>query len=372
MAVNTLFEPVDLGTLKLRNRFVMAPMTRSRAHRDGILPESAPTYYAQRATAGLIVSEGVCISPVAVGNPKVPGIWTDDQIASWANVADAVHKADGTIVAQLWHTGRASHPSLQPGGLPQVAPSAIKIEGSTFARDGRTPHETPRALETLEIPVIVAQYGRAAHNAIAAGLDGVEIHAANGYLIDQFLQDNTNTRTDAYGGSIENRVRFLSEVVAEVSAAIGPDRVGVRISPASTFQDMADSDPAALFSHVLNVLDEAEVAYLHIVEPGIGGSQDVASDHDRARQALGSSWARENYSGKIIAAGGYLSDSAESVLVNGHADAVAFGRPYISNPDLPTRIAANAPLAESDRATYYGGDDTGYIDYPTLEDLANA
>ncbi|MEV4734739.1 alkene reductase [Saccharopolyspora sp. NPDC049426] len=372
MAPHSLFEPVDLGTLKLRNRFVMAPMTRSRANRDGILPESAPTYYAQRATAGLIVSEGVCISPVALGNPKVPGIWTADQTASWARVADAVHEAGGTIVAQLWHTGRASHPSLQPGGLPQVAPSAIEIDGLTFAQGGRTPHVMPRALETLEIPVIAAQYGRAARNAIAAGLDGVEIHAANGYLIDQFLQDNANTRTDAYGGSVENRARFLSEVVAEVSTAIGPDRVGVRISPASTFQDMADSDPAAVFGHVLDVLDDAGVAYLHLVEPGIGGSQDVTNDHDRARQSLGSSWARENYSGKIIAAGGYEADSAKSVVARGHADAVAFGRPYISNPDLPTRIAANAPLAESDRATYYGGDDTGYIDYPTLEDIANA
>ncbi|WP_027943362.1 alkene reductase [Amycolatopsis taiwanensis] len=372
MALSSLFEPVDLGAIKLRNRFVMAPMTRSRAHRDGTLPESTSTYYAQRATAGLIVSEGVCISPVAVGNPKVPGIWTGDQTASWAKVADAVHTAGGSIVAQLWHTGRASHPSLQPGGLPQVAPSAIKIDGCTYARGGRTPHVTPRALETLEIPVIVAQYERAALNAIRAGLDGVEIHAANGYLIDQFLHDNANIRTDAYGGSIENRVRFLSEIVAAVSTAIGADRVGVRISPASTFGDMADSDPAALFGHVLDMLDEAGLAYLHIVEPGIDGSENISDDQNRSFPALGSAWARERYRGKIIAAGGYQAASAESALVKGHADAVAFGRPYIANPDLPNRLAAGAPLARADRATFYGGGDAGYIDYPTLEEAASA
>ncbi|TDD90575.1 alkene reductase [Saccharopolyspora karakumensis] len=367
MAFSSLFEPVDLGSLKLRNRFVMAPMTRSRASRDGILPESAPTYYAQRATAGLIVSEGVCVSPVAVGNPKVPGIWTNDQMASWAKVASAVHGAGGTIVAQLWHTGRASHPSLQPGGQAQVGPSAIGIDGSTYARDGRAPHVTPRALETLEIPVIVAQYQRAAHNAIAAGLDGVEIHAANGYLIDQFLQDNANTRTDAYGGTIENRARFLAEVIAEVSAEIGADRVGVRISPASTFQGMADSDPAALFGHVLAVLDEAAVAYLHIVEPGIDGSESLAGAHDVARNGLGSAWARERYTGKIVAAGGYQAASAEAAVLSGHVDAVAFGRPYIANPDLPERVAGGTPLTESDRATYYGGGDAGYIDYPASQ-----
>ncbi|MEU6265565.1 alkene reductase [Saccharopolyspora shandongensis] len=371
MAFSSLFEPVELGALRLRNRFVMAPMTRSRARQDGTLPESASTYYAQRATAGLIVSEGVCVSPFAVGNPKVPGIWTADQTASWAKVAEVVHAAGGTIVAQLWHTGRASHPSLQPGGLPQVAPSAIGIDGSTYARGGRVPHVRPRALETLEIPVIVAQYRRAALNAIAAGLDGVEIHAANGYLIDQFLQDNANTRTDSYGGGIENRVRFLSEVVAEVSAEIGADRVGVRISPASTFQDMADSDPAALFGHVLDVLNEAGVAYLHIVEPGIDGSQSVASDQDRSRHALGSAWARRRYPGKIVAAGGYHAASAELALANGHVDAVAFGRPYIANPDLPDRVAAGAPLTESDRATYYGGGDAGYIDYPTHAEVVS-
>ncbi|MER7010272.1 alkene reductase [Saccharopolyspora sp. NPDC000359] len=369
MASSSLFEPVDLGALRLRNRFVMAPMTRSRAHRDGTLPTSAPTYYAQRATAGLIVSEGVCVSPVAVGNPRVPGIWTNDQTASWAEVASAVHAAGGTMVAQLWHTGRASHPSLQPGGQPQVAPSAIRIDGFTYARGGRTPHVTPRALEALEIPVIVAQYRHAARNAIAAGLDGVEIHAANGYLIDQFLQDNANTRTDAHGGCVENRARLLSEVVTEVSAEVGADRVGVRISPASTFQDMADSDPAALFGHVLDLLSGAGLAYLHLVEPGIDGSQDLTGGRDAARRALGSAWARERYRGKIVAAGGYDAATAEAAVASGRVDAVGFGRPYIANPDLPHRVAAGAPLAESDRATYYGGGDVGYTDYPTLGEI---
>ncbi|MEB3371731.1 alkene reductase [Saccharopolyspora mangrovi] len=364
MADSSLYDPINFGALRLRNRFVMAPMTRSRARHDGTLPDSAPVYYRQRATAGLIVSEGICISPVAVGNPKVPGIWTDEQTRSWAEVADAVHAEGGTIVAQLWHTGRASHPSLQPGAQPQVGPSAIAIDGITFARGGRTPHVEPRALETLEIPVIVAQYARAAANAVRAGLDGVEVHAANGYLVDQFLQDNSNHRTDRYGGSIANRARLLNEIVREVSATIGAERVGVRLSPSSSYQDMADSDPQALFAHVLEMLDEANLGYLHLVQPGIDGSESVAS---RPADMLDCSWARTHYSGNIIAAGGFDAASAGAILTKGHADAVAFGRPYIANPDLPARFIAGAPLNEPDRATFYGGGDEGYIDYPTLD-----
>ena len=368
MADRSLHDPITLGALRLRNRYVMAPMTRSRALPDASMPESAPTYYSQRASAGLIVSEGVCISPVAIGNPRVPGLWTDEQTESWARIADAVHAAGGTMVAQLWHTGRASHPTLQPGEQLPVGPSALAIDGVTYARDGRVPYVAPRPLETLEIPVITAQYARAAANARRAGLDGVEMHAANGYLIDQFLQDNANKRTDRYGGSIPNRARLLQEVVREVSDEIGADRVGVRLSPASPYQEMADSDPQALFAHVFGLLDEAGIAYLHLVEPGISGAAAAA----RPADAIDSGWAREHFSGNIISAGGHDGASAEAVVAKGHADAVAFGRAYIANPDLPARIAAGAPLNEPDHATFYTEGDKGYIDYPTLQDTVDA
>jgi N-ethylmaleimide reductase len=361
MSEYSLHDPLTMGALELRNRFVMAPMTRSRANRDGVLPASAPRYYAQRASAGLIVSEGVCISPVAVGNPQVPGLWTAEQIAAWRAVTSAVHAAGGTIAAQLWHTGRASHPTLQPGGLPQVAPSPIAIAGETFARDGRTPHTVPRALETAEIPVIVAQYARATANALDAGFDGVELHAANGYLIDQFLQDNANTRTDRYGGPIENRARFLAEVLDEVCAVAGADRVGVRLSPSSTFQDMADSDPRALFAHVFGLLDGAGIAFLHIVEPGVSGDRTVAREAD----TIDCLWAREHFHGPIVAAGNFAPATAAEAVRSGRADAIAFGRAFLANPDLPARVHAGVELAPADPATFYGGGDAGYTDYPT-------
>jgi N-ethylmaleimide reductase len=361
MGEYSLHDPITMGALELRNRFVMAPMTRSRANRDGVLPASAARYYGQRVSAGLIVTEGVCISPVAVGNPQVPGLWTAEQIAAWRAVTAAVHAGGGTIAAQLWHTGRASHPTLQPGGLPQVAPSPIAISGETFARDGRTPHTVPRALETPEIPVIVAQYARAAANAFEAGFDAVELHGANGYLIDQFLQDNANTRTDRYGGSIENRARFLAEVVAEVGAVAGAGRVGVRLSPSSTFQDMADSDPRALFAHVFGLLDEAGIAFLHIVEPGVSGDRTVARDAD----TIDAAWARRYFRGPIVAAGNFEPTTAAEAVGTGHADAIAFGRAFLANPDLPARVIAGAELTPADPATFYGGGDEGYADYPT-------
>ncbi|WP_320777839.1 alkene reductase [Streptomyces sp. CRN 30] len=361
---STLFAPARFGALPLANRIVMPPLTRSRALPDGRPGPSARRYYTQRASAGLIVSEGTAIMPEAVGNPDIPGLWTPEQVTAWKQVTDAVHEAGGTMVAQLWHTGRASHPSLQPGGKLPVAPSAIAISGTTFARDGRVPHVTPRALETEEIGGIVDRYGRAAENARAAGFDGVELHAANGYLIDQFLQDSANRRTDGYGGAVENRARLLREVLDTLTAAVGADRVGVRISPSSTFQDMADSAPVALFTHVLDALSPRGLAYLHLVEPGIVGDDSTAAR--RPADGIDSAWVRGRYPGRLIAAGGYGREQALRAVESGTVDAVAFGRAFIANPDLPDRLARDARLTEADRATFYGGDDHGYTDYPTL------
>lgn len=361
----TLFDPVKLGALSLSNRIVMPPLTRSRALPDGRPGPSAQLYYAQRASAGLIVAEGTAISPEGVGNPNIPGLWSDAQIQAWKPVIDAVHDEGSTFVVQLWHTGRASHPTLQPDGKTPVGPSAIAISGLTFARDGLVPYVTPRPLETAEISAIVTQYAKAAANARTAGFDGVELHAANGYLIDQFLQDSANQRTDRYGGSIENRARLLLEAVDALIDAVGADRVGVRLSPSSTFQDMADSDPMALFAYVLDALASRDVAYLHLVEPGIVG--DISAVPHRAADNIDSTWVRKRYAGRVIATGGYDREQAIRAVESGIADAVAFGRAFIANPDLPARLTLNAPLNEADRSTFYGGDAHGYLDYSSLE-----
>lgn len=360
-----LFTPTKFGALPLANRIVMPPLTRSRAFPDGRPGPSARLYYAQRASAGLIVAEGSAISPQAIGNPDIPGLWNEAQVQAWTPVTDAVHAEGGTIVAQLWHTGRASHPTLQPNGEAPVGPSAIAINGMTFARDGLVPYVTPRALETSEIPTIIEQYAAAASNARKAGFDGVELHAANGYLVDQFLQDQSNQRTDEYGGSIQKRARLLLETVDALIAAVGADRVGVRLSPSSTYQDMADSDPIALFTYVIEALATRDIAYLHLVEPGIDGDETITGR--RPADAIDSSWVRGIYSGNLIATGGYDRERAKSTVQGGVADAVAFGRAFIANPDLPERLARNAPLNEAQRDTFYGGNDHGYLDYPSLE-----
>ncbi|WP_309138495.1 alkene reductase [Nocardia cyriacigeorgica] len=362
-----LSDPIRLGMIETANRIVMAPMTRSRASADGVPGRSIATYYAQRASAGLIVSEGICIAPEAVGNPMVPGLWSRAQTSAWQSVTSAVHEAGGVIAAQLWHTGRASHPSLQPGGQLPVGPSPIAIDGLTFARNGRTPYVTPRPLDVEEIGQIVGQYARAAVNAREAGFDAVELHSANGYLVDQFLQDNANRRTDRYGGSIENRVRLLGEIVTALLDAVGPGRVGVRISPASAFQDMADSDPHRLFEHVLRVLSEHDLAYLHVVEPGIDGWRDARFEKS---SPIDSAWVRERYAGSIVAAGGYTAQTATRAVESGSVDAIAFGRPFIANPDLPRRLIGDLPIAEPHRETYYSGGDEGYIDYPVWHTAA--
>lgn len=358
-----LLQPFKLGDLELTNRMVMAPLTRRRADRQLAPTTLNALYYAQRASAGLIVSEATQISPQGTSLPGTPGIYSIEQIAGWQLVTQAVHDRGGRIFLQLWHGGRCSHPSLQPQNALPVAPSAIAPgEESALTITGEeVPFVVPRAIATSEIPSIIAQYRQAAVNALQAGADGVEIHGASGYLLDQFLQDNSNHRTDAYGGSIENRARLLMEVTAAVIEVWGEDRVGVRLSPSSTFQDMNDSDPEALFNYVVAQLDRFKLAYLHIVEPRIKGSHD---DFTEKKVQLGVNYFRSRYRGTLITAGGYNRDTGEAIIRQGDADLVAYGRLFIANPDLPRRFALNAPLNPYHRLTFTSGDEKGYIDYP--------
>jgi N-ethylmaleimide reductase len=347
-----LFTPVRIGPLELVNRVVMAPMTRNRAGASDVPQAIAAEYYRQRAAAGLIVTEASQVSPQGKGYPGTPGIYSREQIAGWQGVTDAVHKAGGRIFLQLWHVGRISHPSLQLENALPVAPSAIKPAGDAMTATGLQPFVTPRALETSELPGIVDAYRQAALNAQEAGFDGVEIHAANGYLLDQFLRDGSNHRTDAYGGSIENRSRLLLEVVEVVSKAIGAGRVGVRLSPVGAFNDMKDSDPAALFLHVARHLGSRGLAYLHVFE-----TDPTGFDWAALKQAFG---------GRYIANGAYDRTRAAAALSSGRADLIAFGVPFIANPDLVARLKTGAPLAQPDTATFYGGTEKGYTDYPAL------
>lgn len=357
-----LLEPVTLGELNLRNRVVLAPLTRRRASAAAVPSPSAPLYYAQRADAGLIISEGACISAEGIGDRRLPGLWTDEQLRGWEAVTDAVHSRGGLIVAQLWHTGRASHPALQPGGVAPVAPSAIAIDKDRELDGRMVPSAVPRPLGSDEIPRVVRDYATAARNAIAAGFDGVELHGANGYLIDEFLQDCSNHRTDAYGGSVENRTRFLREVLDAVVDSIGAGRTAIRISPASTFQSMHDSTPYELWTRVLEVIGGSGLAYLHLVEPGISGSESHSSHAD----GIDSRWARARYPHPLIAAGRYTAESATAAIDSGTLNAVAFGRLFTSNPDLAIRFAERARLAPPDRTTFYTADDRGYVDWPSL------
>jgi N-ethylmaleimide reductase len=357
-----LLSPVKLGPYELPNRIVMAPLTRNRAGAGNVPTPLNAEYYAQRASAGLIITEASQVSPQGMGYPQTPGIYSKEQVEGWRLVTDAVHERGGRIFLQLWHVGRISHPSLQPNGALPVAPSAIAPDGNAATYEGELPFVTPRALETQEIPDIIEQYRQGAQNALAAGFDGVEIHSANGYLLDQFLHDGSNQRTDQYGGSIENRARLLLEVTEAVTSVWGADRVGVRLSPSGTFNSMYDSNPEPLFSYVANALDRFGLAYLHIVEPRVDGNITL----DRA-SGFPASYFRPIFHGTIITAGGYDRDSGNAVLAAGDADLVAYGRLFIANPDLPKRFALNAPLNKPDRSTFYGGDETGYTDYPTFE-----
>ena len=338
---------------------VMAPMTRNRAGQGNVPTELMATYYEQRSSAGLIVTEATQVSPQGVGYPGTPGIHSDEQVAGWKRVIDTVHRRGGRIFLQLWHVGRISHPSLQPGGALPVAPSAIAAEGEAFTFTGMQKYVAPRALEISEIPGIVSDFAEGAKRAKAAGFDGVEIHGANGYLIDQFLRDGANKRTDAYGGSVENRVRFLREVTETVVGVWGADRVGVRLSPTGTFNSMSDSDPYKTFGHAASVLNSLKVVYIHVVEPvtekpGLGG---------RVSHLI-----RGNYRGKLIANGGYDLKSGNAAIASGEADLVSFGVLFLANPDLPARFKQGGTrLNPPQQASFYGGDHRGYTDYPPLE-----
>lgn len=357
MIMADLFTPLKLGDLELPNRIVMAPMTRNRAPQT-IATSMMAEYYAQRASAGLIISEGSQISPSAVGYPATPGIHSEAQVAGWRLVTDAVHARGGRIFAQLWHCGRISHPDLLGGETP-VSSSAVKPNVMAITTSGKQEPVTPRALEKDEIAKIVSTYAQAACNALAAGFDGVEIHAANGYLIDQFLRDGCNCRNDAYGGSIANRCRFLLEVTQAVVDAVGAARTGVRLSPWQPFNDMFDSDPPALFSHAIRELDRLGLAYLHLTEMGRESPGMAGPPCDLAQ--LRSLW-----HGVFITNGGYDKARANAAIANGLADAIAFGVPFIANPDLVERLRRDAPLNAADPKTFYRGGEKGYLDYPAL------
>lgn len=359
----SLFDHYRLGDLTLSNRIVMAPLTRNRAEAGFVPSELTIEYYAQRASAGLIITEASQISQQGQGYQDTPGIYTDEQVAAWRKITDAVHAKGGHMVIQLWHVGRVSHTSLQPGGAAPVAPSAISAGSKTFVNNTFTDTSTPRALELLEIPGILADYRRAAANAIKAGFDGVEIHAANGYLIDQFLKDGANQRTDAYGGSIANRSRFLLEVTDTIIGEIGAKRTGIRLSPVSPANGISDSAPQPLFNHVVEELEKRHPVYIHVVEGATGGPRDVAPDFSFEEL-------RKRYTGTWMVNNGYDLNLATKVVAEHKADLVAFGRPFISNPDLVERLRRNAPLNEIDRDTLYGGGAKGYLDYPTLDSAA--
>ncbi|WP_338848186.1 alkene reductase [Massilia sp. W12] len=355
--MSTLFSPFQLGALQLSNRIVMAPLTRSRAQAGDVPGPHAAEYYAQRASAGLIIAEATQVSAQAKGYAWTPGVYSPEQVAGWRQVTQAVHAAGGKIFLQIWHVGRVSHPSLQPGNALPVAPSAIAPDGNAFTEQGFQPFVTPRALEAAEIPAIINDFRHAAAMAREAGFDGVEVHGANGYLLDQFMRDGSNQRQDEWGGSIQNRARLLLAVVDAAAEAIGAGRVGVRLSPVSPGNSMSDSNPQALFNYVAQELGRRGLAYLHVIEGATGGSRDADFDWSALKQAFG---------GVYIANNGYGRAMAEQKLAEGQADLIAFGRPFIANPDLVSRLAQNAPLAAFDPATLYGGGAHGYTDYPPL------
>lgn len=348
-----LFTPWRLGSIDLANRMVMAPMTRSRAVEGNVPNPLAATYYAQRASAGLIVTEATQVSPQGVGYIRTPGIHSAAQVAGWTATTDAVHRAGGKIFLQLWHVGRISHPDFHGGDLP-VAPSAIAAQGQVFTAKGLQPMVTPRALDIAELPGIVEQFRKAAENAKAAGFDGVELHGANGYLLDQFLRDGTNKRTDAYGGPVWNRARLPLEVTKAVIDVWGADRVGYRISPNGAFNSMSDSDPAATFSYMTEQLSKLGIVYLHVVDPLADGAKRL------------SGLLRRKFARNYIVNGGFDAGSADAAIRSGEADLVALGTPFIANPDLPRRYRTGAPLNELDQGTFYAGEEKGFIDYPAL------
>lgn len=367
-AHSKLLSPIRFGDIAAPNRVFMAPLTRSRSMQPGDIPWALNAeYYRQRAGAGLIISEATQVSPQGKGYAFTPGIHSDEQVAGWKLVTDAVHKAGGRIFLQLWHVGRISHNDLQPGGAAPVAPSAIAAKSQTYtsAESGMVPTSVPRALETDELPGIVEQFRNGAANAKRAGFDGVEIHGANGYLLDQFTRDGTNKRTDSYGGPIENRIRLPLEVAKAVAEVWGPGRVGYRISPLGQFNDLADSTPKETFGALAEGLGKLRLAYLHNVEAFAGTPRNAAAE--RVIEEVRTRFKRAG--GGIYIANGMLTPAeAEPRLTRGLADAVAFGTLFISNPDLPARIERAGPYNEADQSTFYGGTERGYTDYPSLKE----
>ena len=362
--MTTLFDPLRIGDIACANRVVMAPLTRDRAGPGRVPTAMMATYYGQRASAGLIVSEATQVMPEGQGYLDTPGIHSAEQVAGWRGVAEAVHARGGRIVMQLWHVGRISHVSLQPGGRKPVSSTARRAQGKTFTAKGFEDVSEPRALRLDELPGIVEAYRRAAANAIAAGFDGVEVHGANGYLLEQFLRDSINDRSDAYGGPKEHRARLLLEVMNAIVAEIGAGRTGLRLSPVTPANDAGqDSDPQGLFNFVVEQLAPLQLAFIHVIEGATGGARDVAP-FDYA--ALRSRYKAGHPLGVWIVNNGYTRAMALEAVASGAADAVAFGKPFISNPDLVRRLREDLPLAPLDRDTLYGGGAAGYIDYPSL------
>lgn len=358
--MNKLFETVQIGPMVLKNRIFMAPLTRNRADADGVHSELAVIYYAQRASAGLIITEATQISPMGKGYINTPGIHSPQQVRAWSRVVDAVHGEGGRIFLQLWHVGRISHSSLLPNHVQPVAPSSIRANSQTFIATGPVQVSEPIALTLSGIKETLSDYRAAARNAKEAGFDGVEIHSANGYLIDQFLRSGSNQRSDAYGGSAANRVRFLTEVTQQVLEVWDKERIGVRISPTGSFNDMHDNDPTETFGTVIERLNSYEIGYLHVVER----DQDAGQNSEGDLAVLNG--LRKLWRGFYVANGGYDRLTGEEAIRTGHADAVAYGRAFLANPDLPRRLQVGAPLNEPDHQTFYGGEARGYTDYPYL------
>ena len=358
MSASKLFDPYKLGAVTLTNRAVMAPLTRNRAVAGFVPNPLAIEYYGQRASAGLLVTEASQVSQQGQGYQDTPGIYTKEQVAGWRKVTDRVHERGGHIYIQLWHVGRVSHTALQANDGAPVAPSAVRAKGKTFVGGTFVDVSEPRALDLGEIPGIIDNFKRASANALAAGFDGVEIHGANGYLLDQFAKDGANKRTDAYGGSIENRARLMLEVSKAVASEAGADRTGIRISPVTPANDVSDSNPQPLFDHIVDQLNALKLVYIHVIEGATGGPRDIAPfDYDSLRK---------RFSGTYIANNGYDFKLATEVLDKNKADLIAFGKLFISNPDLVERLKLGAALNDFDKATFYGGSAKGYTDYPAL------
>ncbi|MCG8490894.1 MAG: alkene reductase [Sneathiellales bacterium] len=355
-----LFTRGSVGDVELSNRMVMAPLSRSRATPEGVPTDLMVEHYAQRASAGLIITESTPISHQGVGYPCTPGVYTDEQVSGWIRVINAVHARGGKIFAQLQHCGRISHRSHQPGGELPVAPSALLPDGVAFTASGYQPFEMPKELNEEEIKEIVEQYRQAAINCLRAGFDGVEVHGGNGYLIDQFLRDGSNTRTDAYGGSVENRMRFLEEVLDAVTDVLSPGQVGLRLSPENSFNSMYDSEPQKHFEEIVEKVSDRGLCYLHVLET----SMDFGGHMEGAPRNIDYSQFRKRFNGSYIANNGYSKERADEALESGHADFVSFGAAFLANPDLVRRFRENLPLNNIDKSTFYTGGSTGYVDYP--------